>query len=267
MKIQLIRNATVRISFGGAVFLVDPWLADKGSLGTFRQLAAMGFRPVVPEQLDVPMPMCALSLPKEDVLAGTDAYIVTHIHPDHVDMAMDGTVGAPLDHGLPLFVQSAEDGAAFTASGFSDVRVMEDGGTAFRGAELIRTPGRHGTETPCGPSCGFILRAPGEPVLYAAGDTVWYEGVEDTLARYQPDVILVNACAARLEGCGRLIMDDKDILAVKKAAPQAQIVAVHMDTVAHACLTRASLRLLLDAEGAADVLMPDDGDTLVFENK
>lgn len=59
-------------------------------------------------------------------------------------------------------------------------------------------------------------------------------------------------------------MDDKDILAVKKAAPQAQIVAVHMDTVAHACLTRASLRLLLDAEGAADVLMPDDGDTLVF---
>lgn len=264
MKIQLIRNAMVKITFGGQVFLVDPWLAEKGTLGTFRMMEAMGFRPVVPEQWDIPMPMCALPFPKEDILAGVDAYIVTHLHPDHIDMAPDGTVGAPLDHAMPLFTQSAEDGAAFTKSGFTDVRVLSEEGTDFGGVRIVKTPGRHGTETPCGPSCGFLLTAPGEPVLYAAGDTVWYDGVAETLAAARPDVILVNACAARLEGNGRLIMDDKDILAVKEAAPGAQIVAVHMDTVAHACLTRQSLRLLLDAEGAADVLMPADGETLTF---
>lgn len=264
MKLQLIRNAMVKITYGGAVFLVDPWLAEKASLGTFRQMEAMGFRPVVPEQWDIPMPMCALPFPKETVLAGVDAYIVTHLHPDHVDMAMDGTVGAPLRHETPLFTQSADDGAVFTKSGFSDVRIMTESGADFRGVRLTKTPGRHGTETPCGPSCGFLLEAPGEPVLYAAGDTVWYDGVAETLRRAKPDVIVLNACAARLEGNGRLIMDDKDVLAVKAAAPQAQIVAVHMDTVAHACLTRQSLRLLLDAEGAADVRMPADGETLTF---
>lgn len=263
MKIQLIRNATVRISCGGAVWLVDPWLAGKGELGTFRQMAAMGYVPVVPEQMDVPMPMCDLPMAKEEVLAGVDGCIITHLHPDHIDMAGDG-IGGPLPRALPLLVQSEEDRAVLAASGFWDVRVLDGAGTEHAGVSLFRTPGRHGTEVPCGPSCGFILQAPGEPVLYVAGDTVWYDGVADTLARWQPEVILVNACAARLEGCGRLIMDDKDVLEVKRAAPSARIVAVHMDTVAHACLTRQSLRLLLDSEGGEDVLIPADGETLSF---
>ena len=30
MKIQQIRNATLKLSYGGKVFLIDPWLAAKG---------------------------------------------------------------------------------------------------------------------------------------------------------------------------------------------------------------------------------------------
>lgn len=266
MNVQLIRNAMIKIFYGGATFLVDPWLAEKGSMGTFRQLkeASMPFTPVLEEQLDIPMPMCALPFQKETILAGVDAYIVTHLHPDHVDMNLDGTVGAPLDHSTPLFTQSADDGAAFTGSGFSDVRVMQEEGEEFKGVCLMKTPARHGTETPCGPSCGFLLTAPGEPMLYAAGDTVWYDEVADTLAKYQPDVIVLNACAARLVGNGRLIMDGHDIAEVRRAAPHAQIVVVHMDTVAHACLTRQSLRLYLDAHGLGDVRLPADGETLLY---
>lgn len=69
--------------------------------------------------------------------------------------------------------------------------------------------------------------------------------------------------AAHFEAEKEILKEDA---AVKEAAPQARIVAVHMDTVAHACLTRPSLRLLLDSEGAPDVLMPADGETLVFED-
>ena len=69
--------------------------------------------------------------------------------------------------------------------------------------------------------------------------------------------------AAHFEAEEEILKEDA---AVKEAAPQARIVAVHMDTVAHACLTRPSLRLLLDSEGAPDVLMPADGETLVFED-
>lgn len=148
-------------------------------MGTFRQLRAAGmdFGPVVEEQWDIPMPMCALPFQRETVLAGVDAYIVTHLHPDHVDMLLDGTVGAPLDHSVPLFVQSADDGAVCTKSGFSDVRVLDGAGADFRGVRLTKTPGRHGTETPCGPSCGFLLEAPGEPSstprAILSGTTAW----------------------------------------------------------------------------------------------
>ena len=31
MKIQQIRNATVKIQYGNIVFLVDPWLQEKGT--------------------------------------------------------------------------------------------------------------------------------------------------------------------------------------------------------------------------------------------
>lgn len=86
----------------------------------------------------------------------------------------------------------------------------------------------------------------------------------ETLAAHQPGVIVLNACAARLEGYGRLIMDGHDVGEVRRAAPDADIAVVHMDTVAHACLTRQSLRLYLDAHGLGDVRMPADGETLAF---
>ena len=35
-------------------------------------------------------------MPLADVLSGVDAYVLTHLHPDHFDMAADGTVGAKL---------------------------------------------------------------------------------------------------------------------------------------------------------------------------
>ena len=38
MKIQQIRNATLRIEYAGKTFLTDPWLMDKGAMGTFRAL-------------------------------------------------------------------------------------------------------------------------------------------------------------------------------------------------------------------------------------
>lgn len=36
MKFQQIRNATTKLEYGGTTFLVDPWLADTGAMGSFR---------------------------------------------------------------------------------------------------------------------------------------------------------------------------------------------------------------------------------------
>ena len=264
MKLQQIRNAALRISYAGKIFLTDPWLAAKGALGTF---AGMPFRCRRPEQEHLPMPLCDLPLPVEMILKGVDACIVTHIHPDHIDMAADGTVGAPLHRDIPVFAQSDEDAGVLRRSGFARVEVLTET-SAFGDIRLVKTPGLHGTEKPCGPSCGVVFRHPAEPTLYVAGDTVWYDGVAETLAAHRPDVIVLNACAAELVDYGRLIMDDEDVEKVCRACPEARVIASHMDTVAHATITRRDMRERLARRGLADrVLLPDDGEVCEFPRR
>ena len=49
------------------------------------------------------------------------------------------------------------------------------------------------------------------------------------------------------------------------AAPNATVITSHMDTVAHASLTRKTLRAALERRGLAGrVLMPDDGEEYSF---
>lgn len=261
MKIQQIRNAMVRIRYAGKTFLTDPWLAPRGSMGTFRDYPMFRCRP---ERLDLPLPLCDLPMPVADILTGVDAYIVTHVHPDHIDMAADGSVGAPLDKAVPVFVQSEEDAAVLWRSGFARVEVLGEE-TVFAGIRLSKTPGRHGTIIPCGPSCGVVFRHPDEKTLYVAGDTIWFDGVAESLRRYRPDVVMVNACAAELLDEGRLIMDDADVAALHAARPEARIIVSHMDTVPHAALTRQDMDQALRRRGIREaVFMPDDGQSADF---
>ena len=88
------------------------------------------------------------------------------------------------------------------------------------------------------------------------------------MATLKPDVVILNACAARFKTFGRLIMDDADVASVCRAAPNATVIASHMDTVAHASLTRRTLKAALEKRGLVQrVLMPKDGDAYVFSHR
>ena len=80
---------------------------------------------------------------------------------------------------------------------------------------------------------------------------------------FQPDVVILNACAAELVDNGRLIMNDEDVLSVATVVPKAQIIISHMDNVAHATITRHEMRGLL-ARRNVKYFMPNDGETLTF---
>jgi len=85
------------------------------------------------------------------------------------------------------------------------------------------------------------------------------------MALLKPDIVVLNTCAARFKTFGRLIMDDTDVESVCRAVPNATVIASHMDTVAHASLTRKTLKTALERRGlAARVLMPDDGEAYSF---
>ena len=263
MEIKQIRNATIRVLYAGKTFLIDPWLLEKGRMGCFLDIPNHPFHVPDTAKEGIPMPMCALPEPVEEILKGVDYYIVTHIHPDHVDMAPDGTVGGLLDKTVPVLVQNETDGKVFRASGFEQVLVLGETAYACGDVSITRTPALHGVIEPCGEACGVLFQAKQEKTLYVAGDTIWTTEIKKTLQTFTPDVVVLNACAAELVGFGRLIMNDEDVEAVARTVPDAQIVISHMDTVAHAYITRYTMRGLLAKRGV-EYLMPEDGETLAF---
>lgn len=255
MKIQQIRNATIRIECAGKHFLVDPWFQKKGT--------GMSAPSPDPEKAKIPSPTTELPFPVEQIMERIDAIIVTHIHPDH----FDPETAAMLDKSIPAFTANEETKSQIEGFGYTSVTVLKDEGTNFDGVILIRTEAMHG-ESPdhaAGPVCGIILQAAGEPVLYVAGDTVYYKGVERALEQYRPDVVVLNACGAELMGLGRLIMGAEDVLKVCEAAPDAAIIASHMDAVNHATVNRTGLRDFLRKHGKdGRVSIPEDGECLEF---
>lgn len=210
------------------------------------------------------MPLADLPFPKEELLKGVDAYIITHFHPDHIDYGPGEIFGASLDKRTPVFVQDAEDAKILWDQGFADLTVLYQN-SKYKNTELIKTPCRHGTNVPCGPACGAVFRAPGEKTLYLAGDTIWYDSVKETIREYKPEVIILYACGASLRFFGRLIMDQHDVLKVHEEAPSAQLVISHMGSVAHAAVTRAEMRDFAEKHGFLDkTAIPSDGGTLAY---
>lgn len=212
------------------------------------------------------MPLVNLPLPKEKILEGVDAYILTHFHPDHVDLNLNknGFIRDSLSRNTPTFVQVAEDAKILWDEGFSDLTELYSN-SRFKEIDLIKTPCRHGTRVPCGPACGVIFRGPGEKTLYLAGDTVWYDRVRETLEKYKPEIVILYACGAFLKFFGRLIMDQYDVLKVREAAPSARLVISHMESVAHATVARAEMRDFAIRHGFIDNIdIPADGETLEF---
>lgn len=262
MKIQQIRNATLKINYAGKIFLVDPWLIDGQKFGRFVDIPGKPFHTPDPVREQIPMPIFDLPVPVEEILCGVDFYIITHLHPDHVDISIDGTIGAPLDKNTPVFAQNSEDAVALKNSSFKEVNVLNE--NVLGDIKLIKTPARHGTIEPLGEACGIIFQASNEKTLYLAGDTVWFEGVQNSLKKFHPDIVIVNACAAELIKNGRLIMNDEDIDCIAQNLPTAQIIVSHMDNVPHATITRHDIRGLLTKRGIKNYFIPNDGEILEF---
>lgn len=163
-KITQIRNATLRIDYGGVRFLVDPMLAERHSFPGFPGS-------VNSEQHN---PMVHLPLPIADIV-DVDGVIVTHLHKDHWDQAAQDA----LEKDLPVFAQNDTDAEVIRGQGFTDVRVLSQS-SEFDGVRLIKTAGRHGTEAHyevmaeiLGDVCGVVFSHPEEKTIYLAGDTIW----------------------------------------------------------------------------------------------
>lgn len=258
---QQIRNATIKLDYAGTTFLVDPMLAAKGAYPGFEGTRNSEQR----------YPLVDLPVPVSNVLEA-DAIILTHLHDDHWDIAARNLV--PRD--MPIFTQNAEDAATVRKDGFTDVRVLTQAGSTFNGTTLYKTGGQHGSDAMyaipslaqmLGKTMGIVFQQPGYKTVYVVGDTIWRDEVESALSQYQPDVIVLNTGYAQLEGFdGSIIMGKDDLYRAYQLAPKAQVVAIHMEAVNHAMLTRAELRNFIKQKelDAQRVLVPEDGESYKF---
>lgn len=148
--------------------------------------------------------------------------------------------------------------------GFAYASAVSSTGTSIGTVRIIRTPAVHGDAATLaermGEASGFILQGEAK-TLYIAGDTVYYDGVRKTIEQYHPDVIVLNCCAATVPS-GRLIMNLEDMSEVCKIAPEATIIATHLDSVNHATVTSADVKLFAAQNRLGQIRVPANGESI-----
>jgi len=235
VNLTLLRNATVVLELAGRRILVDPMLDPAGA------------RPPI-ENTSNPVrnPTVELPVSAEAVVHGVDAVLVTHCHKDH----LDETAERLLPRDVPVFCQP-EDEQRLRAIGL-EARPVDDS-LDWDGLVLHRVAARHGfgvIAEALAPVSGFVVDD-----VYLAGDTVWYEAVEATIARFQPRVAVVNAGGASFLEGGLIVMGIDDVREVAARVPV--VVAVHLEALNHCFLTRSDLTAAVPG-----VIVPRDGETV-----
>lgn len=234
MKLTLVRHATLLLDTSGRRILIDPMLDDAGT----RQ-------PVEDTENDLRNPLVALPMPAEDVVAGVDGVVVTHLHEDH----LDERAAELIPSAVPLLTQP-ESLEELRARGFS---AATDDANGWLGLDVARTGGRHGPgelADELGPVSGFVING-----VYVAGDTIWCDEVAEAIDSHRPHTVVVNGSGARFTGGAPIVMDLADVRTLRNFTA-ARIVVVHLEAINH-CVERRDAYRAID-----DVVVPADGETL-----
>jgi L-ascorbate metabolism protein UlaG (beta-lactamase superfamily) len=251
MQLQLVRSATLRLTYNNHLFIIDPYFAPKHSLRSYTGKS--------------PNPLIDLPFSIDEALAGVEMAVVSHLHSDH----FDSVAQERLPKTLPIFCQPGDE-AAIREKGFTDMTPIE-ASIDWGGIHIQRTAGEHGTGATgqlMGKVSGFVFRAPGEPTLYWAGDTIWYDAVQRTVEEVQPDIIVTHSSGAVWgDDPNPIVMDVTQTIAVCQFAPNATVIATHLDSLDHGTVSREDLRAAADAAGISrtQLRIPLDGETLTFE--
>ena len=249
MKIQLIRNATMRLTYAGQTILTDPMLSPKGAYDPF---AGVARNPTV----ELPQTL-------EEILDRIDGVLVSHDHPDH----FDSVASDALPKTIPVLCQP-DDEQRLTEEGFRAVIPIK-AKIEWNGITVSRTGGQHGSGKileHMGNVSGFVLQADEEPTVYWVGDSIWCEHVEKAIKTFQPEVVIIHSGGATIPGYDPIIMDIDQSLETAIASPEAIIVAIHMEALDHCPVIRADLRKRADRElkRPSRLMIPEDGEVISF---
>lgn len=233
MNILFIRHATIIIEANSKRILVDPVFSDIGEMSPAPNLVCQSKNPLI-----------KLLTPLEE-LVNVDAAIITHLHRDHFDTPAK----EKLPKTLKIFCQPG-DGNDITGSGFQNVTEVNEF-ISWEGLDIYRVNAKHGEGEvleKMGKTSGFIIEDKTKYRLYICGDSIWCEDVENSIKKFNPNAIVLNAGAATFPIGRPITMNESDIENVISTAPQAKIIAVHMESWNHCMLTRDGLKNYLSSK-------------------
>lgn len=275
MKITQIRNATIMIEFGHVCLLVDPMLANAGTLPPLKLLDGQRRRNPIVELPD-----------------GTDAILnkVTHClithcqkgHFDHLDNA-----GKRWLRETQIPVICTQHDAAYLRHRNLNVDVLEISALELSAIELsalelsafehnttkesrffngtIRTiPCRHGKGVVglmMEHGVGYYIQLPNEPSLYLSGDTILTDEIRHFITTVQPDVCVIPAGGAHFDIGGEIIMGIEDTIELTRLS-KGIVIANHLEALSHCPVKRCDLNAALLEVGIRSRLkIPEDGET------
>jgi L-ascorbate metabolism protein UlaG (beta-lactamase superfamily) len=253
VSILSVGGPTALLELGGLRLLTDPSFDPAGTsyptpLYTLHKLSSPALTP--------------------DQLGTIDAVLLSHDH--HFDN-LDGAGRRLLGEVSRVFttrVGAERLGNGTTGLSPGETRTLR----APNGRELLitATPARHGPEGGGrGPVIGFTLKWTDAPkaVLYVSGDTVWYDGVAQTVAREPVRVALLFAGAARVTAVGpaHLTFTAAELVEVARARPEALIVPLHLEGWEHFSESRSEVLAAFAPAGLTDRLrLLDRGEALTL---
>lgn len=253
MKVQLIRNATLKVSFAETTFLVDPMLGEKGSFESYGNISQN--------------PITDLPFSADEVLNDIDAVLISHLHKDHFDDAAKEQI----NKNIPVFCQPNND-KQIADNGFTSVTVIKFS-LEFNHINIQRTSGKHGRndiEKLMGTVSGFLLSHKDEPSVYIVGDSVFNEEVKSVIDNYHPEIIITNSGGAFIPGYENdlILMNENETIELANYANHSKIIAVHLESLDHCTVNRANLERsrLQHAISKNRFYIPLDGDILEFHS-
>ncbi len=251
MKITQIRNATLVMEIQGRHVLVDPMLAEKGSLPRLKFFKSRLRNPLV----DLPSIFAK-------IMEKIDYALITHCqkgHFDHLDRA-----GKNWLRSKNITTFCTRHDAEYLSSKGLNVDVLEERHDFFNGRiEQVQATHTRGWLTPfMEHGVGYFITIPGEPSLYLMGDTVMTDVIRQFIKHNQPNYIVAPTGKAQFDLGAPLLLDESEIIELASIST-GTIIANHMEALDHCRLNRQNLRNLLTNHRVMErFVIPDDGETL-----
>lgn len=252
MTIHQIRNATIIIESENHHILVDPLL---GKAKTFVPLTLFRFKSRRNPLVDLP----AVS---EKLLQKIDYCLITHLHPDHIDMAGKEFL---CNRQIPVLCgkNHARQLKKWGVNVLQDIDYWET--VSFLKGKLTAVPAVHGygwVRKPMGHVYGFVWQSHDGESIYISADTIYTDDVKKVLATYKPDLSVLACGSAQFDFGKPLLMTMDDIVKFIRDAP-GKVLANHMEAINHCPTTRLELKQRLDKEGLLHkAFIPADGDSI-----